>query len=71
MEYMLLSLPEVKEMLVGLNDIRLISKGIHDNCSYTCEQVCGTIINIFSVGKCNGHRATYNGLIDLLGDVFA
>jgi hypothetical protein len=56
-------------LLVGLNDIKLINKGIHDNCSYTCEQVCGTTTNIFSVGECNAHRVTYNGLIDIQGDV--
>lgn len=56
-------------MLVGLNDIRLISKGVHHNCNYTCEQACGTTANIFSVGKCNTHCVTYSGLIDLSGDV--
>jgi hypothetical protein len=55
--------------LVGLNEIKLINKGIHDNCSYTCEQVCGTNANIISVGECNAHRVTYNNLIDLSGDV--
>jgi hypothetical protein len=52
-------------LLVGLNDIKLINKGIHDNCIYTCEQVCGTTTNIFNVGECNAHRVTYNGLIDI------
>lgn len=56
-------------MLVGLNDIKLINKGVHDNFSYTCEQVCGTTTNIFNVGGCNVRRVTYNGLIDLSSDV--
>ncbi len=57
-------------MLVGLNDITLISKGIHDNCSCTCEQVYGIFANIFSASECNVHHVTYNGLTNLLSGVF-
>jgi hypothetical protein len=56
---------ELKEHLVGLNDIKLDGKGIYDTYMCTCAQVCDTNVDLISVDKCNVHHVTYHGLTNL------
>ncbi len=50
---------------MGLNDIKLVEKRVHDTYRCTCAQACKNNSNLINVGKCNVQHVTYNSFIDL------
>jgi hypothetical protein len=58
---------ELKELLGGFNNIRVVRKGIHEACNCNWSDACVVVPNATNLllTRCNATHKTYGGLINL------
>jgi hypothetical protein len=56
---------ELKELLNGFNEMKMIDKGIHGTCNYKCTKVCDSQLNpTSSSDMCTTEFQIYKGLTE-------